>query len=99
LGDIVSAAKQQVDSLKRTGIRVSLGDAKVILMGRMLCEIHKMGNPVREGELLDRMERDIDTFASQVIMTEGEVLYERAASGPEQLTLFEKLENYLTTNR
>ncbi len=98
-GDIISAAKQQVDSLKRIGIRVSLGDAKVILMGRMLCEIHTMGNPVREEELLDSIEKDIDKFASQVILTEGEVLYERAASGPEQLTLFEKLENYLTKNR
>ncbi|MCY3708745.1 MAG: hypothetical protein OXG26_07595 [Caldilineaceae bacterium] len=98
-GDIVSAAKQQVDSLKRIGIRVSLGDAKVILMGRMLCEVHKMGNPEREEELLDSIERDIDTFASQVILTEGEILYERVASGPEQLTLFEKLENYLTKNR
>ncbi len=99
IGDVVSAAKQQVDSLKGVGIKVSLGDAKVILMGRMLCEIHKMENPEMEEELLDNIEADIDTFVSQVVLTEGEVLYERTANRPTQLTLFEKMENYLANSK
>ena len=99
IGDVVSAAKQQVDALKGVGIKVSLGDAKVILMGRMLCEIHKMENPEMEEELLDNIEADIDTFVSQVVLTEGEVLYERAANRPTQLTLFEKMENYLANSK
>ena len=99
IADVVRAAKRQVASLKGVGIKVSLGDAKVILMGRLLCETHTMKNPEMEEELLDSIENDIDTFVSQVMLTEGEVLYDQAAIRPTQLTLFEKMENYLTKNR
>ena len=97
--DVVNAAKRQVASLKEVGIRISLGDAKVILMGRLLCKIHNMKNPEMEEKLLDSIENDIDAFVSQVMLTEGEVLYDPAASQPTQLTLFDKMETYLTKNR
>ena len=83
--------RRQVASLKEVGIRISLGDAKVILMGRLLCKIHNMKNPEMEEKLLDSIENDI-AFVSQVMLTEGEVLYDQAAIRPTQLTLFEKME-------
>jgi putative DNA methylase len=95
----VSAAKEQVSFLKGTGIQVSLGDAKVILMGRLLCEFHSIRNLDLEEKFLDEIEEDIDSFVSQVAVTQGEVLYHRAALEPVQLTLFEEMGHYLANKR
>jgi len=72
---------------------VSLADAKVILMGRLLCEAHKMRNLELEKAFLERIENEIDQYVSQVISTKGEVLY--AEAEPQQLVLFEEMEQYL----
>jgi putative DNA methylase len=86
-------AERQVSSLKGAGIKVSLGDAKTVLMGRFLCEAHKIKNLEREKDFLNQVEDDIDQYVGQVISTKGEVLYPEAE--PQQLVLFEEMEQYL----
>lgn len=93
---VVSAlcqAEQQVSSLKGIGIKVSLGDAKVVLMGQFLREAHKMRDPKREENLLKQVEKEIDEYVGQVTSTKGEVLYAKAK--PQQLALFEEMVQYL----
>jgi putative DNA methylase len=90
-------AGTQISSLRKAGIKLSLGDAKVILMGRFLCEAHKMRNLQVEARFLEELEQDIDTYVSQVILSKGEVLYEVAE--PVQLTLFEEMGEYLANRR
>jgi adenine-specific DNA methylase len=90
-------AEAQISSLKTVGIKVSLGDTKVILMGRFLCEAHRMRNLDLEEKFLEELEKDIDTYVGQVISTKGEVLYKPAK--PEQLMIFEKMGEYLATKR
>ena len=91
----VTAAKQQVSVLKGTGIKVSLGDAKVILMGRLLCEIHTMRKLDLEEKYLDDIEDDIDSYVGQVAATRGEILYEDVSHQPVQLSIFEEMAEYL----
>jgi adenine-specific DNA methylase len=95
----VSAAKRQVSSLKGAGIKVSLGDAKVILMGRLLCEIHAIRNLDLEAKFLADIEQDIDSFVGRVMATKSEFLYDPFAQQPVQLTLFEEMGNYLANKR
>lgn len=99
ISEVVSAAKGQVAALKEVGIEVSSGDAKVILMGRLLCAIHGFRDLHLEEKLLEGMEDGIDSFVSQVMLTEGDVLYDQAACRSFQLNLFEEIETYLTKNR
>jgi putative DNA methylase len=91
----VTGAKQQVSALKGAGIKVSLGDAKVILMGRLLCEIHAMKQLDLEEKYLDDIEDDVDSYVGQVAATQGEVFYENVSHHPIQLTLFEEMAEYL----
>jgi putative DNA methylase len=100
----LTTAQAQISALSQAGIKVSLGDAKVILMGRLLCEVHKGRHLASEAKLLVEVEQDLDSYVSQVIRAKGEVLYEEPQ--PEQLMLFESMEEYLahpqrqrTTNR
>jgi adenine-specific DNA methylase len=86
-------AERQVSSLKGAGIKVSLGDAKVVLMGRFLCEAHKMKNLKLEEDFLSQVENEIDQYVGQVISTKGEILY--AEAEPQQLVLFEEMRQYL----
>jgi adenine-specific DNA methylase len=86
-------AERQVSSLKGVGIKVSLGDAKVVLMGRFLCEAHRMKNLELEEDFLKQVENAIDQYVGQVISTKGEVLYVKAE--PQQLVLFDEMEQYL----
>ena len=46
-----------------------------------------------EEKFLQDLEKDIDTYVSQVVSTEGEVLYKEKE--PEQLMLFEEIRKYL----
>lgn len=97
---VVSAlhqAERQVSSLKGAGIQVSLGDAKVVLMGRFLCKAHKMKNLELEEGFLKQVENEIDQYVGQVISTKGEVLYAEAEL--EQLALFEEMAKYLANKR
>jgi hypothetical protein len=86
-------AQDQVAALKSSEIAVSLGDAKVILMGRFLCEAHRMRNLEKEDKFLSEIEENIDAYVADLIQTEGEVLYTQKPS--EQLVLFEKMAEYL----
>ena len=99
IAEVVSAAKRQVASLKGVGIKVSLGDAKVILMGRLLCAIHGARDIDLEEKLLEGLEDGIDSFVSQVMLTKGEVLFNQATCRSAQLTLFEEMETYLVKNK
>lgn len=91
----VNDAKQQLSALKSAGIKVSLGDAKVILMGRLLCEIHAMRQLDLEEKYLDDIEDDINSYVGHVAATRGEVLYKEASHRPVQLALFEEIAEYL----
>lgn len=93
----LATAETQISALTRAGIKVSLGDAKVILMGRFLCEVHKLRNLDLEARFLAEIEQDIDSYVSQVIRAKGEVLYEEAE--PKQLMLFEEMVEYLANKR
>ena len=97
LAHALSCAQEQVSKLKGVGIKVSLGDAKVILMGRILCEAHRIGDLDAEADLLAELEEDVDAYVGQVMTAKGEVLYE--ASEPRQLMLFEEMAEYLTKRR
>jgi putative DNA methylase len=93
----LATAETQISALTRAGIKVSLGDAKVVLMGRFLCEVHKLRNLELEARFLAEIEEDIDTYVSQVIRAKGEILYE--APETKQLLLFEKMGEYLADKR
>ena len=90
---VLDTAREQVSRLKSAGIKVSLGDAKVILMGCFLREAHTMGDLDREERFLDELEQRLDTYVAQLMSVKGEVLYE--AKDSEQLRLFEDMETYL----
>ena len=99
-GALLSAldlAEAQISSLKKVGIKVSLGDAKVILMGRFLCEAHRMRNLDLEEKFLKGLEQDINTYVGQVVSAKGEVLYRETEPG--QLRLFEEIGKYLANKR
>jgi len=94
---VLAAAEAQIAALTRMGIKVSLGDAKVVLMGRFLCEVHKLRNLELEARFLVEIEHDIDSYVSQVMQVKGEVLYEEPE--PKQLMLFEAMGEYLASRR
>jgi putative DNA methylase len=95
----LSLAQAQVASLMAVGIKVSLADAKVILMGQFLCQAHRMRNLDLEEKCLEDVEQDIDTYVSQVISVKGEVLYEETRTEAVQLMLFEEMGQYLAKRR
>ena len=89
----VRRAQEQITALKANEITVSLGDAKVILMGQFLCEAHRMRNLEKEERFLSMIEENIDTYVADLIQKEGEILYTRKPS--KQLVLFERMAEYL----
>lgn len=94
---ILRQAELQISSLKSVGIKVSLGDSKVVLMGCFLCEAHKFRDLELEEQFLEEIEKEIDQYVGQVISTKGEVLYKQPE--PQQLMLFEEMGKYLTNKR
>ena len=68
----IDRAREQISTLKSAGIEVSLGDAKVILMGCFLCEAHAMGNIEREEAFLWGLEQHLDAYVYQVIPAKSE---------------------------
>jgi tRNA1(Val) A37 N6-methylase TrmN6 len=90
---VIDEAKNIISSLKANKIKVSLGDTKVILMGKFLCEAHRMRSLENEENFLIKIEQDIDQYVYDALKAEGEVLYKMPE--PQQLSLFEKLEKYL----
>ena len=93
IAHVLRSAEDQIRALKSANISVSLGDAKVILMGRFLCEAHRLWNLDKEETFLADIERHIDDYVADVIKVQGEVLYTQDPS--EQLVLFEEMANYL----
>lgn len=93
----LATTETQISALTKAGIKVSLGDAKVILMGRFLCEVHKLRDLELEARFLTEIEQDIDSYVRQVIRAKGEVLYEDLE--PEQMMLFEAMGEYLANKR
>ena len=91
---VLRSAEDQIRALKSANISVSLGDAKVILMGRFLCAAHRLWDIDKEETFLADIERHIDDYVADVIKVQGEVLYTQDPS--EQLVLFEEMANYLT---
>lgn len=89
----LDTAREQVARLKSAGIKVSLSDAKVILMGCFLCEIHTMRETCQEERVLGELEQRLDSYVKQVISTQGAVF--SAATEPDQMRLVEALEQSL----
>lgn len=96
---ILDLAQTQIASLMEVGIKVSLADAKVILMGHALCQAHRMRNLDLEEKYLEDLEQDIDTYVGQVISVKGEVLYKEIEPEAVQLMLFEEMGQYLAKKR
>ncbi len=95
----VCTAKQQIYSLRSEGVKVSLGDAKVVIMGSLLCETHLICNLEEEESFLGEVEQDIDAYVNEVIAAQGEVLYEKATGEHVQLALFEDMSRYLSQKK
>jgi hypothetical protein len=93
----VCRAAAQASALSEAGIAVSLSDAKVILMGQLLCQAHQKHCLDDEESFLAQREKDIDAYVEQVLVERGEVLYKAPSS--EQLVLFEEMAEYLANNR
>ena len=89
----IEKAKEQVLNLKSAGIKMSLGDAKVILMGCFLCEAHKMKNIEQEERLFQELEQRLDDYVNKVMSAKGKIRYK--VKEQEQLLLFEEIEKYL----
>jgi len=75
-------------------IGVSLGDAKVALMGRLLCELSLVGELDRELKFLMHSEERIDELIGTIIIEQKSVSY-KIDNDSAQLTLFEKAVEYL----
>jgi len=90
------AAKSQIADLIKSGIQISARDSMVAFMGRLLCELSRIGNTKKELDLLSNIEKESNEFISELLITkaapdnEYELLKE-----PVQLTLFETMEKYL----
>jgi hypothetical protein len=78
-------------------IDVSLGDAKVALMGRLLCELSLVGELERELKFLIQSEERIDELIGKM-MTEQKSISYKIDNTPAQLTLFERAVAYLANN-
>lgn len=93
----LAQTKKQVSALYSIGIKVSLGDAKVVLMGQILCHAHAMRNLDMEERFLSNVEKKVDTYVGQVMESRGEILY--TIQETEQLKLFEEMGEYLANKR
>jgi putative DNA methylase len=89
----VRCSAAQATALSEANIAVSLADAKVILMGQLLCESHRMQCLDEEEEFLKKRESDVDKYVEHVLAERGEILYRAGSS--EQLALFEQITEYL----
>ena len=93
--EAINRAAEQAYELTTNGIQVSLADAKVILMGQLLCETHRFQCLDEEESFLEHRQTDVDSYVQEVITEKGEVLYEAPTS--QQLVLFEQMAEYMVT--
>ncbi len=63
----VSRSEAQASALSMAGIAVSLSDAKVIFMGQLLCQVHKMQCLEKEKSFLEQREKDVDAYSERVL--------------------------------
>ena len=96
VGSAVDQAETQVRALKSAGISVSLGDAKVVFMGQLLCQAHSLRNLQEEEQFLSCIEGTVDNYVGDIAATKGEILYEEEQ--PKQLMLFEEMAEYLANH-
>ncbi len=91
-------AKAQITELAASGINVSTGDSKVALMGRLLCELSRMGDISSELEFLTHAEKEVNQFLCEPISKPGQKPAYKYEAGQVQLSLFESVEKYLADN-
>jgi putative DNA methylase len=96
LPEAVSRSAAQASALTEANIAVSLSDAKVIFMGQLLCEAHRMSCRDEEDAFLMKRESDVGKYLEHILAERGEVLYTVAAA--EQLILFEQMAEYLAND-
>jgi len=87
-------AKEQIVALRQVGIKVSSGDARVILMGQFLCHIHTLRDLEQEKIQLIELENGIEGYIDQIMTVGSEVLYNVGRNEIQQLSLFEKANGY-----
>lgn len=76
-------------------INISLGDAKVVLMGRLLCELSLVGALDRELSFLTQSESRINELLEEIVSDNKNAIY-KLNSQTAQLRLFEQAGEYLT---
>ncbi|MCP4347369.1 MAG: hypothetical protein GY795_17830 [Desulfobacterales bacterium] len=91
-------AKAQIAELTASGIKVSAGDSKVALMGRVLCELSRMGDISSELEFLTHAEKEVNQFLCDPLSEPGQKPAYKYEAGQVQLSLFESVEKYLADN-
>ena len=92
----VEVAKSQIADLIKSGIKISAGDSMVVFMGRLLCELSRIGNIKNELELLSNIEKDSNICISESLITKTVPNNEyELPKEPVQLTLFDTMEEYL----
>ncbi len=94
IDNALTAASNQVNELG-DHIDISLGDAKVALMGRLLCELSMIGELDRELKFLAQSEGRIDELLEKIIEEQKNVTY-KLDNQPAQLSLFEQAGGYLS---
>ncbi len=93
ISNALETASSQVNELSHY-IDISLGDAKVALMGRLLCELSLLGDLDRELKFLKESENKIDNLLEIIISNKISITYSESINSG-QLTLFEKAAEYL----
>jgi len=93
IDSVLKDARSQVTEMVSAGIDISLGDAKVILMGCVLKEAHRIRNLEMEEEVLSEIEKNLEAYVANVLQAKGERPYKSKLE--DQLILFEKIADYL----
>lgn len=86
-------ASKQINELSKY-IKVSLGDAKVTLMGRLLCNLSMIGELERELAFLENFESKINDLLVK-IMNENKSVPYKQVEHHVQMRLFEEAAEYL----
>ena len=93
----IATASEQVEELGDY-IDISLGDAKVTLMGRLLCELSLVGELDRELCFLTQSEGRIDELLEGIVGENKSTVY-KLKSQPIQMNLFEQAGEYLANKK
>jgi adenine-specific DNA methylase len=67
----VVEAEQAIEELQNASMKVSIGDAKIILMGCILSKLSETGNLTRELSILREVEPKVDLLAQEIINQGG----------------------------